>query len=106
MSSVEQLLLLDMDGSSIEPYLERQIALIRPQFLCLLGKTAALALLETAIPLGRLRGKWHRYRGIPTIVTYHPAALLRNPGWKKETWADLQILMQAMGIKAPERRKG
>ena len=62
------------------PYLERQIAIIRPEFLCLLGKTAASALLETALPLGRLRGKWHRYRGIPTIVTYHPSALLRNPG--------------------------
>ncbi len=78
---------------------------IRPQFLCLLGKTAALALLETALPLGKLRGKWHRYRTIPTIVTYHPAALLRNPAWKKETWDDLQILMQAMGIKPPDRRK-
>ena len=87
------------------PYLERQIATIRPQFLCLLGKTAALALLETALPLGRLRGKWHRYRSIPTIVTYHPAALLRNPAWKKDTWTDLQTLMQAMGIKSPERRR-
>ena len=87
------------------PYLEQQIATIRPQFLCLLGKTAAAALLETALPLGRLRGKWHRYRSIPTIVTYHPAALLRNPAWKKEAWDDLQILMQAMGIKPPERKK-
>jgi len=51
------------------PYLERQVEIIRPQFLCLLGKTAASALLETALPLGRLRGKWHRYRGIPAIVT-------------------------------------
>ena len=87
------------------PYLEQQIATIRPEFLCLLGKTAALALLETALPLGKLRGKWHRYRSIPTIVTYHPSALLRNPAWKKETWEDLQTLMQAMGIKPPDRRK-
>lgn len=87
------------------PYLERQIAIIRPEFLCLLGKTAASALLETALPLGRLRGKWHRYREIPTIVTYHPSALLRNPAWKRDAWADLQILMLAMGLKAPDRKR-
>ncbi len=87
------------------PYLERQIAILRPQFLCLLGKTAASTLLETALPLGRLRGKWHRYRGIPAIVTYHPSALLRNPAWKREAWEDLQVLMQAMGLKGPDRKK-
>ena len=87
------------------PYLIRQIATIRPEFLCLLGKTAALALLETALPLGKLRGKWHRYQAIPTIVTYHPAYLLRNPASKKDTWEDLQTLMRAMGIKPPDRRK-
>ena len=55
--------------------------------------------------MGRLRGKWHRYRGIPTIVTYHPAYLLRNPAAKKEAWEDLQMLMQAMGLKLPARKK-
>jgi DNA polymerase len=87
------------------PYLEKQIEIIRPEFLCLLGKTAASALLETALPLGRLRGKWHRYRGIATIVTYHPSALLRNPAWKRDAWADLQILMNAMGLKAPDKKR-
>ena len=87
------------------PYLERQIAIIRPEFLCLLGKTAASALLETALPLGRLRGKWHRYRGIPTLVTYHPSALLRNPPWKRDAWEDLQTLMNAMGLKPPDRKR-
>ena len=87
------------------PYLERQIEIIRPEFLCLLGKTAASALLETALPLGRLRGKWFRYRKIPTIVTYHPSALLRNPAWKRDAWEDLQTLMNAMGLKAPERKR-
>jgi uracil-DNA glycosylase len=87
------------------PYLERQIAIIRPEFLCLLGKTAASALLETALPLGKLRNKWHRYRQIPTIVTYHPSALLRNPAWKRDTWDDLQLLMKAMGLKGPTRKK-
>lgn len=87
------------------PYLERQIEIIRPEFLCLLGKTAASALLVTALPLGRLRGRWHRYRQIPAIVTYHPSALLRNPGWKRDTWEDLQTLMNAMGLKPPDRKR-
>ena len=85
------------------PHLERQITIIRPEFLCLLGKTAVSALLETALPMGRLRGRWHRYRGIPTVVTWHPAYLLRNPAAKRETWEDLQLLMQAMGLKVPGR---
>jgi DNA polymerase len=87
------------------PYLERQIEIIRPEFLCLLGRIAGQTLLETALPMGKLRGRWHRYRGIPTLVTYHPAALLRNPAWKRDTWEDLQMLMRAMGLKPPERKK-
>lgn len=85
------------------PYLERQIAILRPEFLCLLGKTPASTLLETALPMNRLRGRWHSYRGIPTVVTWHPAYLLRTPSAKKETWDDLQMLMKRMGLKAPER---
>ena len=88
------------------PYLERQIALIRPQFLCLLGKIAAGTLLETALPMNRLRGRWHSYRGIPAIATWHPAYLLRNPEAKKEAWDDLQMLMKRMGLKPPDRKKG
>lgn len=87
------------------PFLERQIDIIRPDFLCLLGKTAAGALLETALSIGRLRGRWHRCRGVPTIVTYHPSYLLRTPSGKKEAWEDLQILMKAMGITPPARKK-
>jgi DNA polymerase len=87
------------------PYLERQIAIIRPEFLCLLGKTAASALLDTALSVGRLRGRWHRYRGIPAIVTYHPSYLLRQPSAKKEAWDDLQMLMKAMGLKPPGRNR-
>lgn len=85
-------------------YLERQIAIIRPEFLCLLGKPAAQTLLSTSMPMGRLRGKWQRYKGIPTIATWHPAYLLRNPSAKKETWEDLQMLMKAMGL--PISRRG
>jgi len=86
-------------------YLERQIAIVRPEFLCLLGKVPASVLLDTAMPMNRLRGKWHRYRGIPTIATWHPAYLLRKPEAKKDTWQDLQMLMNAMGIPVPDRKK-
>jgi DNA polymerase len=83
-------------------YLEQQIAIIRPEFLCLLGRVAVQALLNTTLSMSRLRGKWHRYRGISTIVTYHPAYLLRKPEFKRETWEDLQLLMTAMGLKKPK----
>ncbi len=84
-------------------YLERQIEVVHPEFLCLLGKTAATAMLNTALPMSRLRSKWHRYRGIPTIATYHPSYLLRQPAAKKEAWEDLQMLMLAMGLKVPKK---
>jgi DNA polymerase len=87
------------------PYLERQIAIIRPEFLCLLGRIAASALLDTSQSLGRLRKRWHDYRGIRTIVTYHPSYLLRNPAGKKDAWEDLQMLMKAMGLTPPGRLK-
>ncbi len=85
-------------------YLEQQIAIIRPEFICMLGLVAAQTLLETTQSLGRLRGRWHSYRGIRTIVTYHPAYLLRSPSFKKQAWEDLQTLMKAMGLPLPRAR--
>jgi DNA polymerase len=73
------------------PYLHRQLELIRPKVILALGRPAAHALLATTGPLGDLRGRAHRYRGIPLVVTYHPAALLRNPNWKRPTWDDVRI---------------
>jgi uracil-DNA glycosylase family 4 len=87
-------------------YLDQQIAIIRPESLCLLGRVAVQYIMKTNLAMGRLRGKWHRYRGIPTIVTYHPAYLLRNPETKKDTWEDLQMLMKAMGLRVPSRSRG
>lgn len=78
------------------PYLHRQIALIRPKVLVALGGTAAEWLLGVKRSLGDLRGKVHRYGSIPLIVTYHPAALLRNPHWKKPTWDDVRIARQLL----------
>jgi DNA polymerase len=82
-----------MEAAACSPYLHRQLELIRPKVILALGKPAATTLLnQTAtVSLGDLRGKVHRYRGIPLVVTYHPAALLRNPNWKPATWDDVRI---------------
>ncbi|MBI5265736.1 MAG: uracil-DNA glycosylase [candidate division Zixibacteria bacterium] len=74
------------------PYLNEQIRIIEPKLICLLGRIAAQALLKTSTPLGKLRGHWHEHNGVPVLVTYHPAALLRFPAYKKETWEDVQKL--------------
>jgi len=94
------------ESANCLPYLERQIDIIRPEFICLLGRVAVQYLLGTTLSMGKLRGKWYRYRGIATIVTYHPAYLLRTPSAKKDAWEDLQILMNAMGLPVPSRKKG
>ena len=73
------------------PFLLRQIELIQPRVIVALGTFAAQTLLNTKEGIGRLRGKVHRYYGVPLVVTYHPAALLRNPAWKKPTWEDVQL---------------
>lgn len=78
------------------PYLERQIELVGPKVLVALGATAAEALLSARRSLGELRSRVHSYRGIPLVVTYHPAALLRNPNWKKSTWDDIRIARQLL----------
>lgn len=79
------------------PYLHRQIALVKPAVLVALGSTAAEGLLGVRKSLTELRNKVHRWNGIPLIVTYHPAALLRNPNWKKPTWDDIRIARQLLG---------
>jgi uracil-DNA glycosylase len=78
------------------PYLERQIELVNPRVLVALGATAAESLLGVKRSLTDLRGRVHSFRGIPLVVTYHPAALLRNPNWKKPTWDDVRIARQLL----------
>jgi uracil-DNA glycosylase len=73
------------------PYLFRQIELLKPKVILAMGNAAAQTLLDTKQSLGALRNRLHRFRGIPVIVTYHPAALLRNPNWKRPTWDDVRI---------------
>jgi DNA polymerase len=80
-----------LEVAACSPYLHRQLDLIRPKVILAMGRPAAHALLGSNASLNDLRGKLHRYRGIPLIVTYHPAALLRNPHWKRPTWDDVRI---------------
>lgn len=79
------------------PYLWRQIALIKPKLIVALGKTAATSLLGRDATLGSLRGTVHEYRGIPLIVTYHPAYLLRTPMDKAKAWEDLCLAVKTAG---------
>ena len=83
------------------PYLIRQIELIRPKVILALGTFAAQTLLDTKLSIGKLRGQVHRYYGVPLVVTYHPAALLRNPGWKRPTWEDVQLARRILDSAAP-----
>jgi len=92
-----------VEANTCSPFLFRQIDVIRPQVLVALGATAATYLLGQRQPLAGLRGRVHAFRGMQLIVTYHPAFLLRDPRQKKEAWADLQIAMRELGLKAPVR---
>ncbi len=78
------------------PYLLEQIRLVEPKIIVILGKTAASTLLEQDEALAKLRGNIHAFAGIPLIVTYHPAYLLRNPADKKKSWQDLQLAWQVI----------
>jgi uracil-DNA glycosylase family 4 len=78
------------------PFLEKQLDLLKPRVICALGLFAAQLLLESKAPIGKLRGRLFRYRGIPLLPTYHPAALLRNPGLKRTVWEDVQLLRKIL----------
>lgn len=79
------------------PYLRRQIELVRPEVILAVGTFAAQLLTGNRdAALGKLRGEVHAYAGVPLVVTYHPAALLRNRGWTRPTWDDLQLLRRVM----------
>lgn len=86
------------EAQRCRPFLDAQIAIVKPKFICCLGASAAQNLLDTTTTIGRLRGQVHKYRGIPVVCTYHPAYLLRNPSMKAATWEDLKFLMKLMGI--------
>lgn len=85
-------------------FLDRQLDIIRPEFICCLGAVAAQALLNTEESIGRLRKRFFDYRGSRVLCTYHPAYLLRNPAAKKDVWDDMQLLMREMGISVGSRQ--
>ncbi len=85
------------EAGNCREYLERQLDLIRPKFICALGACAAQNLLNTTASVGKLRGRFMDYQGIPVLCTYHPAYLLRNPAAKKDVWEDMKKLLQRMG---------
>ncbi len=73
-----------------EPYLHRQIEILQPKIILALGRIAGQTLLRTNDTLTTMRSRIHTYRGVPLMVTFHPAAILRNPNWKRPTWEDVQ----------------
>ena len=79
------------------PYLRRQIEFVSPAAILCVGRIAAQRLLGSELPLARLRGRVHQLDGVPVIVTYHPAYLLRSPGEKRKSWDDLKL---ALGVLA------
>jgi uracil-DNA glycosylase family 4 len=83
--------------ANCRPFLDRQLEIIRPKFICALGGVAAQSLLQVTSSMARLRGRFYQYAGAKVICTYHPAYLLRNPAAKAQVWDDMKMLMQAMG---------
>ena len=90
---------LPSEVEECEPHLIKQIQLIQPKLILALGRIAAQTLLNTTTPLSKLRGQLHDYHGVPLMVTFHPAALLRNPNWKRPTWEDVQEMKRLLDEK-------
>jgi uracil-DNA glycosylase family 4 len=93
------------EAGNCREYLERQLELVRPKYLCALGGCAAQNLLGTTQGIGKLRGRFHDFKGIPVMCTYHPAFLLpgRSPHKKKDVWEDMKKLLERMGRPIPQR---
>jgi uracil-DNA glycosylase family 4 len=90
--------------AACEPFLKKQLAVLRPRLIVTLGKFAAHCLLRVDTPITRLRGNWKSYEGVQLMPTYHPAFLLRDPSRKRECWSDLQQVVAAlrrMGVDPP-----
>jgi len=85
------------------PYLRQQIGLVKPKVIVGLGGTAVEGLLGRPVAFTRLRGTWQEYEGIPLMTTFHPSYLLRDPAYKKEAWADLKLVLAALGKEPPRK---
>jgi DNA polymerase len=93
------------EAANCREYLEQTLELVRPKFLCCLGACAAQNLLGTQLSVGRLRGRFHDYRGTPVLVTYHPSYLLRYEPAKRDVWEDMKNLLARMGKPIPGAKK-
>lgn len=82
--------------ATCEKFLVRQIAAIKPQVIVGLGRFAVQSLLQSKVPISRIRGEWQSYQGIPLMPTYHPAYLLRNPEGKRDVWEDMKEVMRLL----------
>ena len=93
------------EAAQCRPFLERQMALIRPRIILAVGRVAAQNLLATDTPIGKLRGRVHRFgpARIPLVVTYHPAYLLRSPREKRKSWDDLRLARRTLAAEPPGR---
>ncbi len=91
----------DAEIENCRPFFETQLETIQPEYIVCWGSVAVRAVLGSTDSVGRLRGKFHSFRGAKVLVTYHPAYLLRTPDAKKLTWEDMKMLMQDMGIPIP-----
>ncbi len=89
-----------------EPFLARQIAVIRPRVLVTLGRVPTQSLLQNRTPISKQRGRWTQYRGVPLMPTFHPAYLLRNPAEKRVVWQDIQDVMKHLGMPLPTAAVG
>lgn len=89
------------EAANCRRFLDRQLELVNPEFICCLGAVAAQNLLGTVQTIGKLRGSVHMLRGIKVVCTYHPAYLLRNPAARKDVWDDMQLLLREMGLEIP-----
>jgi uracil-DNA glycosylase family 4 len=97
---------LPNEAANCREYLDEQLALVQPRFICALGACAAQNLLGTTLSIGRLRGQFHRYKNIPVFCTYHPSYLLRSPDKKRDVWEDMKVLMREMGRTIPPTNSG
>jgi DNA polymerase len=95
------------EASNCRPFLERTLEIVRPQYIVCLGASAANYLLDVKSSIGKMRGQFFDYRGIPVVCTYHPAFLLRStsPEPKRQVWADMKMLLARMGRPIPEPRR-
>lgn len=92
---------VEMEGCI--PYLKRQIAVIRPKLIVCLGATAARGLVNETMPIGKARGSWREFEGIPVMLTFHPAYLLRDPRQKAPCWSDLKAVLARLGKTPPAK---